>query len=229
MTVCIKSLIQNMNLVIGCTIGCSYCYARNNVRRFHMIDDFEKPEYFPRKLRLMEKKRPQNFLLTGMSDFSLWEPEWREEIFSKMSQNPQHQYLFFTKRPEMIQFSTALDNAWFGVTVTASKEKERIQALREHIQGGHYHVTFEPMFDNIGDVDLSGVEWVVIGTETGRRKNKSVSRPEWVWNLTDQAKALGIPVFMKEDLLPVMGEDQMIQELPPAFIRVLEEQNAWKK
>ncbi len=229
MTVCIKSLIQNMNLVIGCTIGCSYCYARNNVRRFHMIDDFEKPEYFPRKLRLMEKKRPQNFLLTGMSDFSLWEPEWREEIFSKMSQNSQHQYLFLTKRPEMIQFSTALDNAWFGVTVTASKEKERIQALREHIQGGHYHVTFEPMFDNIGDVDLSGVEWVVIGTETGRRKNKSVSRPEWVWNLTDQAKALGIPVFMKEDLLPVMGEDQMIQELPPAFIRVLEEQNAWKK
>lgn len=229
MTVCIKSLIQNMNLVIGCTIGCSYCYARNNVRRFHMIDDLEKPEYFPGKLRLMEKKRPQNFLLTGMSDFALWEPEWREEIFSKMSQNPQHQYLFLTKRPEMLQFSTALDNAWFGVTVTASKEKERIQALREHIHGGHYHVTFEPMFDNIGDVDLSGVEWVVIGTETGRRKNKSVSRPEWVWNLKDQAQALEIPVFMKEDLLPVMGEAQMIQELPPAFIRVLEEQNTWKK
>ena len=67
MSVCIKDNIQNMNLVIGCTVGCSYCYARNNVKRYHMIDDFSKPEFFPNKLRLMEKKRPQNFLLTGMS------------------------------------------------------------------------------------------------------------------------------------------------------------------
>ena len=227
MAVCIKDCIQNMNLVIGCMIGCSY--PRNNVRRFHMIDDFEKPEFFPDKLRLMEKMRPQNFLLTGMSDFAHWNPEWRNQIFSKMAENPQHQYLFLTKRPEDIVFSTPLDNAWFGVTVTSSKEKSRIQALREHIHGGHYHVTFEPMFDDIGAVDLTGIEWIVIGTETGRRKGKTVSKSEWVRNLTDQAHALGIPVFMKEDLLPVIGEESMVQELPPAFCRVLEVQKTWRK
>ena len=228
MAVCIKDQIQNMNLVIGCTIGCSYCYARNNVRRFHMTEDFSRPEYFPGKLKLMDRKRPQNLLLTGMSDFSDWDSEWREEVFARIARNPQHQYIFLTKRPEKIQFSTELDNVWFGVTVTSAKEKGRIQAMREHIRAKHYQVSFEPMVDDIGEVDFTGIEWIVVGTETGRRKGKSESKTEWVWNLTDQAHSRGIPVFMKEDLLPVMGEAQMIQELPQVFYDVLEEQKAWK-
>lgn len=227
MFICIKDKIQNLNIVIGCTIGCSYCYARNNVRRFHTIADFEKPEFFPKKLRIMERQRPQNFLMTGMSDFAGWQMDWRNKVFYEIQRNPQHQYLFLTKHPEQLDFYSDAENAWFGVTVTSKAEKRRIKDLREHIHGKHYHVTFEPMFDEIGDVDLSGIGWIVIGTETGRRKGKAVSKVEWVLDLTSQAHDLGIPVFWKEDLVPIMGEENMVQEFPEAFHYVLERQREW--
>ena len=146
MSICIKDQIQNMNIVIGCTVGCAYCYARNNVKRWHMIDDFAAPEFFPGKLKMMEKKRPQNFLLTGMSDLSGWKPEWRDEVLAKIRENPQHQFLFLTKRPDLLDFDTDLENAWFGVTVTRKAELWRIDALRKNVRAKHYHVTFEPLF-----------------------------------------------------------------------------------
>ena len=169
MSVCIKDQIQNMNLVIGCTVGCPYCYARNNTKRFHIIDDFEKPEFFPGKLRMMEKARPQNFLLTGMSDLAGWKDEWREEVFQKIAENPQHQFLFLSKRPDLLSFETDLENAWFGVTVTRKSELWRIDALRSNVKAKHYHVTFEPLFDDPGAVDLAGIDWIVVGTMTGAK------------------------------------------------------------
>ena len=227
MSVCIKDQIQNMNLVIGCTVGCPYCYARNNVRRFHMIEDFAKPEFFSQKMRLMEKQRPQNFLLTGMSDLSGWKEEWREEVFAKIKENPQHQFLFLSKRPDLLSFSTDLDNAWFGVTVTRKSELWRIDALRENIKAKHYHVTYEPLFDDPGQADLTGIDWIVIGTMTGAAGRKVRTEPAWTYSLTDQAHAQNIPVFWKEDLVPIMGEENMIQKLPAEFEKVLEDQRKW--
>ena len=153
MYICIKDQIQNMNLVIGCTVGCTYCYARNNVKRYHIINDFNKPEFFPNKLRLMEKERPQNFLLTGMSDLAGWEQEWIAQVFGKIAENPQHQFLFLTKRPDLLNIDTDLENAWFGVTVTRKSELWRIDALKNNVRARHYHVTFEPLFDDPGDVE----------------------------------------------------------------------------
>ncbi len=72
--------------------------------------------------------------------------------------------------------------------------------------------------------NLTGVEWIVVGTETGRRRGKVDARPEWVRGIVAQARAQGVAVFMKEDLLPIMGESGMIQELPEAF-----KQRVWNR
>lgn len=67
MSICIKDQIQNMNLVIGCTVGCPYCYARNNTRRYHIIDDFEKPQFFQVVVERMQQcLQPHQTVLISM-------------------------------------------------------------------------------------------------------------------------------------------------------------------
>lgn len=213
----IKEKIKNINLVVGCPIGCRYCYARANCNRFHITDDFSKPQFFEQKLRLFERKTAKNYFLTGMSDVAFWQEEWLQKAFEKMAQTPNTNYIFLTKRPERLHIPSAPDNAWFGVTITCAAERDRLRILKENVRAKHYHVTFEPLSDAVGEVDLSGVDWVVIGTETGNCRGKTPSRPAWVHGLHAQAKSLHIPTFFKEDLLGILPEEEMTQELPPEF------------
>lgn len=141
----------------------------------------------------------------------------RRNFRADQQQSPARLYL--SDEAPIHTFSSDDENVWMGVTVTRSSEKRRIDDLKKNIKARHYHVTFEPLFDDIGEIDFEGIDWIVIGTETGNRKGKSYSRPEWVLSIAEQAKAHGIPVFMKEDLLPIMGDERMIQELPEQFTR----------
>lgn len=83
--------------------------------------------------------------MTSASDFSVWKDEWRSRVFDCMKQNPQHTYLFLTKRPNLIDFSTDMENVWFGVTVNNNAEKERIKDMRKNIKGSHYFCAFKPL------------------------------------------------------------------------------------
>ena len=115
------------------------------------------------------------------------------------------------------------------MTVTRQADLWRIDALQKNVRAKHYHVTFEPLFDDPGEVEFHGIDWIVIGTMTGAQSRKVHTEPSWARSLTEQAHARNIPVFWKEDLLPIMGEGNTVQELPEPFNKVLEEQKAWHR
>lgn len=217
MIIRIKDKIKNLNIVIGCPIGCRYCYARNNCRRFHITEVFSKPEFYENKLRLFNTKEPRVFLLTGMSDLAYWKNEWLEKVLKKAEETPRNIYLFLTKRPELLDIYTELDNVWFGVTITCAAERNRADLLKRNVKAKHYHLTFEPLSDEVGEIDLDDIDWVVIGTETGNCKGKISTKKSWAKGLAKQAMSKNIPVFMKEDLFGILDEEEMTQQFPKEF------------
>lgn len=214
----VGSLIRNLNPVNGCTIGCPYCYAKRINNRFHITPVWEEPQFIESRLKRIHTKTPNNYLMTSMSDFSDWKELWRDRVFAELEQNPQHRYLFLTKRPERIDFQTELSTVWMGVTVTSAGETARIDAIRRNIKAQHYFVTLEPLFTAIPQLDLEGIGWIVLGTETGNRKGKIKAEKEWILEIAEKAQARKIPVFMKKALCDIVGEEHMLQELPADFV-----------
>lgn len=182
-----------------------------------MTEDFSVPTLFENKLRLIDNKKSGTYLMTGMSDFADWKDEWNDKIFTHIAANPQNTFIFLSKSPERVHFESTLNNVWMGVTVTSNADKSRLVTLKQNVKAAHYHATFEPLHGDVGEIDLDGYEWVVIGTETGRRKGKINANPVWVANVVRQARKRNIPIFMKEELAKVIGEENMIQQLPKAF------------
>ena len=225
---CLKSEIQCLNAVVGCTRGCEYCYARTVARRYHVTEDFSIPQFFPTKLRILDRKRPRIYFMTGMSDLSDWKREWIDTTMDAVGNNPQHQYIFLTKSPDRLRIRCDMNNVCFGVTITRDSEKGRIRELRRNVRAGSYHITFEPMFDRISDIDFEGVDWIVLGTETGNRRGKAVSQRDWIQDIADSAIESGVSVFMKEDVKDIMDEENMIQELPRAYEELLVRQKEWR-
>ncbi len=208
----IKSKIKNINAVIGCNIGCRYCYARVMATRYHLSDDFSIP--FADLHKLERIRKPGIYFLTGMSDPYLWEKEWLDTSFNLLKENPKTVGIYLTKAPNKIHLEDVPDNAWMGVTVTCKNDLWRIKALKENIKCKNYHITFEPLFEDLGDIDLSDIKWIVIGTETGNCKGKIDAKKEWVESLVKVARRYGCKIFFKEELAyKIMNEENVIQEL----------------
>ena len=176
------------------------------------------------KYRLGEpvKLNGRTIFIGSMCDlFGDWVPaEWRNAVFEDCMRAPQHSYLFLTKNPEKyFQLWTADElpygpNFWYGTSVTQNADWER---MRNFASGYNCFISFEPLLERIEfpeDWNWIRVHWFIIGAETGNHSGKVEPSKEWVNAVTEQADRYGIPVFMKDSLIPVVGEENMRREYP---------------
>lgn len=164
-------------------------------------------------------KMGNNIFVGAMADiFGKWVPDsWIDEIFEVCKQNHIHNYLFLTKYPQRYEKYCVpeSENMWYGTTITRENEISRVMYLPA---GCKQFVSIEPLMENIepqNNYPMFGcIDWVIIGAETGRRKDKIVPQLEWVVKIVLEADKKGIPVFMKDSLIPVVGEENMRRDFP---------------
>lgn len=167
-------------------------------------------------------KKPRTIFVCSMADlFGDWVPDaWIREVFEACEAAPQHRYLFLTKNPARYMelavngvITKDHSNFWFGSTATTPE-----MPFFWHNEL-HTFVSIEPILGPFKDLTDDGIDpvskvnWIIVGAETGNRKNKVVPRKTWVNEIARIAKKAGTPVFMKDSLHELMGSD-FKQEFP---------------
>jgi protein gp37 len=164
-----------------------------------------------------KKSSPVTIFVCSMSDlFGEWVPdEWIEKVFDSCRQAPWHRYLFLTKNPGRylrLEADGKLPlehNFWYGSTVTGP-DKYYFFSDR--------HRTFlsvEPILEpfDVIDIDLDGIDLVILGAETGHRENKAIPERGWVQGIVDVCRESDVPVFMKGSIAPYW-DGALVTELP---------------
>ena len=172
------------------------------------------------RLKLLDRlKGGSNIFIGAMSDtFGPWVPErWITEIFEQCRLHERNNYMFLTKFPErymeLLPILPLGEHFWYGTTITANRDLGRIDSLPG---GANRFLSIEPLLEQlfIPAEDLKGIGWIIIGAETGRRNEKVVPKFEWVKPLVLAADTLGIPVFMKDSMIKIVGEENMRRDKP---------------
>lgn len=233
------------NPVTGCFHGCEYCYARGIATRFsgnalsvnHVLNEpfvaKGKVQPYPfgfvptfHRYRLNDyiDKNGRNIFVCSMADlFGDWVPdEWIEAVFDACKKAPQHNYLFLTKNPgryielEKDRGLPWADNFWFGSSVTKLSDQYTWFTEKKF----HWFLSVEPILEDLGpmDIDAPKPEWVIVGAETGRRKDKVVPKRVWIESLLEECRKYSIPIFMKSSLADIWG-GPLIQEFPKELDR----------
>lgn len=180
------------------------------------------------RYRLDEPKRwtkSRNIFVCSMADlFGAWVPdEWIQQVLEACDAAPQHRFLFLTKNPSrykelenllpLHRHPPAVAEMWFGHSYTGTGDYKPMQLHPAHSR----FVSIEPLLHDLSEQDMMVVaatnDWIIIGAETGHRKGKVIPKKSWADGIVYYAKRNNVPVFMKESLREIMGDD-FRQEFP---------------
>ncbi len=202
------------NPVTGCTKitpGCDSCYAERFAERFRGVagHPFEqgfdltlRPERLTQPLRW---RQPRRIFVNSMSDLFHKEvaKPFIDSVFDTMEAADWHTFQVLTKRSSlMVRYlrgrygdGMAPPHIWLGVSVEDAKNTVRLkhlQAARASVK----FVSFEPLLGPVGTVDLCGIDWAIVGGESGPRAR--AMDEAWALEIRDQCRAAGVAFFFKQ-------------------------------
>jgi protein gp37 len=203
------------NPVRGCTKispGCTHCYAETFAERFRGVTGHPYEHGFDLRLvpgKLSEPLRwsgRRTVFVNSMSDlFHAAVPEsYILAVAAVMKATPWHTYQVLTKRAERLRRflngplrpGSTLPNVWWGVSVENKKHGLPRALLLQAAPAQVRFLSVEPLLEDIGEVPLAGIRWVIVGGESGHGARQMAEA--WVTSIRDQCSAAHVPFFFKQ-------------------------------
>ena len=198
------------NPVTGCTKispGCKYCYAERMAYRLKEMGQRNYANGFELTLHehMLQKpiswKKPQLIFVNSMSDLfhDAVPVAYIRKVFDVMRQATWHQFQVLTKRAErLLELSPEIDwpeNVWMGVSVENQDYFSRIDYLRKTNAKVKF-LSLEPLLGPLPDLSLTGIDWVIVGGESG--PGARPMEEDWVLQIQDTCESSGVPFFFKQ-------------------------------
>ena len=202
---------QTWNPAVGCTkisAGCKNCYAETMAKRLKAMGTpgYENGfalQILPERLEdPVRRKKPTVYFVNSMSDlFHEKIPDaYIDQVFDVIRRTPHHTYQILTKRgARMARFfktRNVPDNAWLGVSVENRKHGvPRIDHLRR-VPARIRFLSVEPLLEDVGDLDLTDIHWVIVGGESGPKARPM--KEEWADSIREQCEEQQVAFFFKQ-------------------------------